>query len=549
MESPVEKIKKNSKGLRGTLLESFADEHTGAIRDDDTQLIKFHGMYQQDDRDRREIRAQKKLERLYSFMVRLRLPGGFLTAEQYKSLHHIAGNYSTGIIKITTRQTIQLHGILKKNNRPAHQEFNLMKLDSIAACGDVNRNVTASAHPQVSPVHEEVFQFAHHLSDLLLPKTKAYYEIFIGDDKLIDKKEEEDPLYQERYLPRKFKIGIAIPPMNDVDVFVNDLALITIVDKNKIIGYNIAVGGGMGTTHGNPDTYPRLASMLGFIKKEDIDKVIFEVATTQRDYGNRSDRKFSRLKYTIDKMGINVFKKEVETRSGINFEKPKKYTFTKRTDDYGWHKNHQGKWFYTAFVENGRILDDERVQFKKAFLEIAEAGKADFRFTCNQNIVISNIVESDLKWVEDILKKYKVIDITDQSSIIRKSAMACVALNTCSLALAEAQRYMPSFLTKVEVLLKNHKLDKEDISIRMTGCPNGCARPYMAEIGLVGTALGHYNLMIGADALGFRLNKIYKENLNEEQILSELNTLFEAYAKERNNKESFGDFANRKWLS
>ena len=548
MESPVEKIKKESQGLRGTLLESLADEHTGAIRDDDTQLVKFHGMYQQDDRDKRETRAEKKLERLYSFMIRLRLPGGFLTAEQYESLHHIAGKYSTGTIKITTRQTIQLHGILKRHAKPAHQEFNTMKLDSIAACGDVNRNVTASAHPQVSPVHEEVYQYAHHISDLLLPKTKAYYEIFVGDEKLVDSKP-EDPLYQDRYLPRKFKIGIAIPPMNDVDVLVNDLALIAIVENNQLIGYNVAVGGGMGTTHGNPDTYPRLASMFGYVDKENIDKVAFEIATTQRDYGNRSDRKFSRVKYTLDKMGVDVFKKEVEKRSGITFGDAKPYEFTTRTDSYGWHQNHEGKWFYTVFIENGRILDDENIQFKSAFLEIAEAKKADFRFTCNQNLVVSNVSEQDKAWVDEVLKKYNVQQVTDNSSVIRKSAMACVALNTCGLALAEAQRYMPSFLTKVEELLQKHQLEQEDISIRMTGCPNGCARPYMAEIGLVGTALGHYNLMIGADALGFRLNKLYKENLDEAQILSELDTLFSAYASERNQNESFGNYAQRKWLN
>ena len=548
MESPVEKIKKDSHGLRGTLEESLADEHTGAIRDDDVQLVKFHGMYQQDDRDKREVRAEKKLERLYSFMVRLRLPGGFLTAEQYESLHHIAGKYSTGTIKITTRQTIQLHGILKKDARPAHQEFNLMKLDSIAACGDVNRNVTASAHPQVSPIHEEIYQYAHHLSDLLLPKTKAYYEVFVGDEKIIDTNE-EDPLYQNRYLPRKFKIGIAIPPMNDVDVFVNDLALIAIVENDKLIGYNVAVGGGMGTTHGNPDTYPRLASLFGFVKKENIDKVVFEIATTQRDFGNRSDRKFSRVKYTIDKMGVDVFKKEVENRSGISFEETKPYTFTQRTDDYGWHKNHENKWFYTAFIENGRILDEGHVQLKKAFLEIAENNKADFRFTCNQNLVVSNVSEENKQWVNDVLKKYNVIQTTDGSSVVRKSAMACVALNTCSLALAEAQRYMPVFLTKVENLLNTHNLQDKDISIRMTGCPNGCARPYMSEIGLVGTSLGHYNLLIGADALGFRLNKPYKENLNEEQILSELDEMFKAYAAEKQSNESFGDFAERKLLN
>lgn len=548
MESTVEKIKKQSKGLRGSLLEGLNNEVTGAIKEDDTQLVKFHGMYQQDDRDKRETRAEKKLERLYSFMVRLRLPGGFLTAAQWQDLHHIAGKYSTGIIKITTRQTLQLHGILKRHAQPTHKAFNLMKVDSIAACGDVNRNVTATAHPQVSQVHEEVYRYAHHISDMLLPKTKAYYEIFVGDEKVAEKTE-DDPLYQERYLPRKFKIGIAIPPLNDVDVFSNDVGLIAIVKDGELAGFNVAAGGGMGATHGNPDTYPRLASMLGYIKKEDADKVIYEIATTQRDFGNREDRKFARLKYTIDKMGVDVFKKEVEARSGVAFSDPETYFFSQRTDDYGWHRNHEGKWFYTAFVENGRVLDDEKVQFKTAFLEIAASGKADFRFTCNQNIVLSNVADADKDFVGSILHKYGIIQNTEQSSVVRKGAMACVALNTCGLALAEAQRYMPAFLTKVEALLDRHDLLNEHISIRMTGCPNGCARPYMAEIGLVGTAPGHYNLMIGADVIGQRLNTLFKPNIDEQQILATLDALFLQFKNERNEAEPFGDFVHRKILN
>lgn len=543
-ESPVERIKKASEGLRGTLKESLLDEQTGAIRDDDQTLIKFHGMYMQDDRDRREERAEKFLERLYSFMIRLRLPGGFLSPEQWEALHNITSEHATHVIKITTRQTVQLHGILKNHIKPTLADFNKVHLDSIAACGDVNRNVTCSAHPKYSPIHEEVFQFADKISTHLLPKTKAYYEVWLDEEKLAEVNE-EDPLYENRYLPRKFKIAIAIPPYNDVDLYTNDVGLTAIIEKNKLIGFNVAAGGGMGTTHGNPDTYPRLATLFGFVSKEDLLNVVYEIATVQRDNGNRSDRKLSRLKYTIDKMGIHVFKAEVEKRSGVAFQPEKKAVFTFRHDEYGWNKNHEGLWYYAAFIENGRVLDDENVQFKTAFLEIAKARKANFRFTANQNLIVSDIKAEDKDFVEEILAKYNVIKITENASQVRKNSMACVSFNTCPLALAEAQRYLPSLITKIEDVLAKHKLQNEGINIRMTGCPNGCARPYISEIGFIGTAYGRYNMHLGADVIGTRLNKIYKENLNEEEILNELDVLFGSFVQKRKKKEAFGDFVVR----
>lgn len=544
--STTEHIKMKSDGLRGTLKESLKDELTGALREDDQALIKFHGMYQQDDRDRREERSAKKLEWLYSYMVRLRIPGGFITAEQWEALHHVAGRHSTGVIKVTTRQTIQLHGILKSHVKPTLQEFNTAGLDSISACGDVNRNVICGAHPKFSPLHEEIFNYSAKLSKLGLPKTKAYYEIWLDEKPLTDKKEEDDSLYQDRYLPRKFKIAIAIPPNNDVDVFANDLGLIAIVENGKLKGFNLAVGGGLGATHGNPNTYPRLASMLGFLDSEEkVLKAVYEVITIQRDYGNRSDRKLSRIKYTIDRMGVQGFKDELEKRCGFKLEPEHPYAFETRSDLFGWHKNHEGKWFYTVFVESGRVLDDEQHSFKTAFLEIAQTRKANFRFTCNQNVIISDVDDADKKAIDAILKKYGITEHTDKSGVVRKDAIACVAFNTCPLALAEAQRYLPSLITKIEPLLDKYGLNDDNISVRMTGCPNGCGRPYVAEIGFVGTSYGHYNLHLGGDRLGTRLNKIYKENVNEEGILSELDTLFQQYSKDKQKKETFGDFAKR----
>jgi sulfite reductase (NADPH) hemoprotein beta-component len=544
--SPVEKIKQKSDGLRGTLAESLLDEVTGSVAEDDQSLIKFHGMYQQDDRDRREERAEKKLERLYSFMIRLRIPGGLLTPEQWIATHHIAGEHSTGTIKITTRQTLQLHGLLRSDIKPTLQSFSKVHLDSIAACGDVNRNVTATAHPLQSPIHAQVHAFAARFSELLLPKTRAYYEIWLDEEKLTDKKEEEDPFYQDRYLPRKFKIGIVIPPNNDIDVLTNDLGLIAIIEKEELKGFNIAIGGGLGATHGNAETYPRLASVLGFVPANDqLFKAVYEIGTIQRDYGNRSDRKLSRLKYTVDKYGLNWYRAELEKRTGFALEEARPYSFTDRTDYYGWQQNHQGLWYYTPFIENGRILDDERMALKTALLEIAMTGKANFRFTGNQNLILADIQKKDKAAIDKILQKYKITEVTESASAIRKNSIACVALPTCPLALAEAQRYLPGLISKIEPLLARHELSEENIIIRMTGCPNGCGRPYAAEIGFVGTAAGHYNLHLGGDHEGTRLNRIYKENLDEAAILRELDLLFWLYKKERALGEKFGDFALR----
>lgn len=549
-KSAIEIIKETSDGLRGTIRESLQDEITGAIREDDQALIKFHGMYQQDDRDRREERAAKKLERLYTFMIRLRLPGGFLTPEQWIAVHDVAGENSTGVIKITSRQTLQLHGMIKSRIKPTIRAFNEAKLDSIATCGDINRNVLCSSHPKESSIHEEVFGYADKISRLLMPKTKAYYEIWLDEEPLLDKREEEDPLYQDRYLPRKFKIAIAIPPNNDVDVFANDIGLIAVIENNTLQGFNIAIGGGLSSTHGNPETYPRLATLIGFVPGEEKTlKAIYEIATIQRDYGNRSDRKLARLKYTLDRVGVNWFREELERRIGFALEPVRKTVFTSRKDHFGWHKNEEGYWYYTALVENGRVTDTETTQLKSALLAVAHGRKANFRFTCNQNVIISDVKEADKAAIEAILDAYGVIQLTEKSAVIRRHAMACVSLPTCPLALAEAQRYLPTLLDKMEPLLQKHRLQQEEIIIRMTGCPNGCARSYAAEIGFVGTGPGRYNLQLGGDRAGQRLNAIYKENIGEEEILASLDGLFKTYAAGRQPGETFGDFAIRKqWV-
>jgi sulfite reductase (NADPH) hemoprotein beta-component len=546
--SAVEHIKLNSHGLRGTLQESLQDNITGAVREDDHALVKFHGMYEQDNRDLREERAEKKLDKLYSFMVRMRIPGGLVTPQQWVAANHIAGKYSTGVIKITTRQTIQLHGILKNNIKPTLQSFSKTALDAIAACGDVNRNVACASHPHQSAIHAQIHAYADKISQLLLPKTRAYYEIWLDEEK-IEELNEVDPLYKDTYLPRKFKVGIAIPPNNEVDVLTNDLGLIAIVDNNELMGFNIAVGGGLSATHGNANTYPRLATVIGFTDTEEKTlKAVYEVLTVQRDFGNRSDRKLARLKYTVDKMGVDAFKKELESRCGFTLAPAKPILFTARKDEYGWVKDYQNKWHYTLFIENGRVTDENDYSLQSALLAVAETGKANYRFTSNQNLILSDIVEADKPSVEAILAQFGIIQKQANLSALRLNSMACVALPTCPLALAEGQRYLPELIDKIKPLLAKYNLQNDDIVIRMTGCPNGCARPYAAEIGLVGTASGQYNLHIGGDREGIRLNKKYKEQLNEARILEELDVLFSAYKNEKKETETFGDFAVRKQL-
>jgi len=543
----LERVKVTGDALRGTIVESLHDELTGAMREEDTLLMKFHGMYQQDDRDRREERAEKKLERLFSFMIRLRMPGGILTSEQWIALNEIAGKDSTDELKITTRQTIQLHGVLKSRLKPTHKIFNQVHLDSIAACGDVNRNVTCSPNPTQSALHEEIFEYAGKISNFLKPRTRAYYEIWLDEEKIVDKKLEEDPLYRDSYLPRKFKIGICIPPNNDIDVFGNDLGLIAIIENNKLVGFNFAVGGGLAFTFGNPDTYARLATEIGFVEAgENTFKAIYEVVTVQRDYGDRVDRKQARIKYTLDKMGVDKFKEEVEKRMGLKFQESRPYIFNKREDYYGWQEDVKGNWYYTLFVENGRVLDNEQVAIKSALLKIAKTGKVKFRFTANQKAIVSDVTPQDKKEINDILEEYKIIEHTNNASPIRKNSIACVALPTCPLALAESQRYFPSLLTKIEALLEKHDLSEENIITRMTGCPNGCGRSSVSEIGFIGTGVGKYNLNLGGDHEGYRLNSLYKESLDETEILRELDILFADFKKERKGNEKFGDYTFRK---
>ncbi len=541
--SPVETLKANSHGLRGTLVESLADPITGALREGDAQLLKFHGSYQQDDRDVREERRKQKLEPAYSFMIRTRLPGGVATAKQWLDLDALASQYGNGSLRLTTRQAFQIHGIIKRNLKPTIAAINQTLMDTVAACGDVNRNVMASANPVESKAHAAVHAASIVLSEYLLPHTRAYHEIWL-DEKQIVGADESEPVYGPTYLPRKFKIGIAVPPINDVDVFSQDLGFIAIIENGELMGYNLLAGGGMGSTHGDARTYPRLANVLGFIRPEQLIPAAEAVLTTQRDFGNRSDRKLSRLKYTIDKHGLPWFIEEIERRLGEKLPPARDYGFDHSGDRFGWIEGFDGRWHLTLRIESGRIVDTEKQQGLTGLREIAKIHQGDFRLTPNQNLIIAGVAVEQRDAIDMLVKQYG-LDNYQRSSAMRLYALACVAFPTCTLAMAEAERYLPNFLDRVEVILKRYSLEQAPILLRISGCPNGCSRPYLGEIALVGKALGRYNLQLGADFQGRRLNRLYKENIDEAGILETLEPLLRDYASQRLNNEAFGDYLFR----
>jgi sulfite reductase (NADPH) hemoprotein beta-component len=545
----VEDIKRQSGRLRGTLVESLGNQITGALAEDDQTLIKYHGSYQQDDRDIRDERRRQKLEPAYSFMIRTRTPGGVVTPAQWLKLDAIATTYAERGLRVTTRQAFQYHGVIKGELKATMQAINAALIDTLAACGDVNRNIAVAANPYLSAVHAQAQAQAEALSKHLLPNSRAYYEIWLDEEKVAGSGEEEEPIYGAVYLPRKFKIGFAVPPSNDVDVFAQDLGYIAIIEDGKLAGYNVSVGGGMGATHGDPETYPRVANVIGFIAPEHVIAVGEAVVTTQRDWGNRAVRKRARLKYTIDDHGLENFRDEVAKRAGIVFEPAREYAFDHNADVFGWNQGDDGLWHLTLRIIAGRIWDRDGVEHLTGLRRIAAlldeaGGTSEFRLTANQNLLIANLDASQREAVDALVREY-ALDTHVAASPVRKAALACVALPTCGLAMAEAERYLPAFVDRIETLLSKHGLDGADLHIRLSGCPNGCSRPYLGEIALVGKAPGRYNLMIGADHRGQRLNTLYRENIDESAILAALDPLFARYATERGTGERFGDFLVR----
>lgn len=542
----MEHIKNRSNYLRGTIKEGLVDEITGAIAEDDTKLLKFHGSYMQDDRDIRDERRKQKLEPAYSFMIRVRVPGGTATADQWIAMDDISTEYANNTIKLTTRQAFQFHGILKRNLKSSMQSIHHAVMDSLAACGDVNRNVMCNPNPYQSGVHKEVDTLATKISDHLSPQTGAYHEIWLDDEKIVDTKEEVEPMYGKTYLPRKFKIGIAVPPSNDIDVYSQDIGLIAVIEDDQLVGFNVTVGGGMGMTHGDTKTYPQVGRLLGYFPKEEAVDVCEKILTIQRDYGNRENRKNARFKYTVDRVGVDFIREELNKRLGWEIEEAKPFEFKHNGDRYGWTEG-SGKWHFTLFIQNGRVKDTSDYKLKTALREIAEIHTGDFRLTPNQNLIIANVAKSKKQQIQKIIDYYGITD-GEHYTGLRRNSMACVAFPTCGLAMAESERYLPTLINKIEGLLDEAGLNEEEITIRMTGCPNGCARPALAEIAFIGKAPGKYNMYLGGGFTGNRLNKLFKENIGEDEILESLKPILIQYGKEKNDGEHFGDFVIRKGI-
>ncbi|WP_028548021.1 assimilatory sulfite reductase (NADPH) hemoprotein subunit [Paenibacillus sp. UNC451MF] len=548
--SDVELLKEESNYLRGSLVKSLSNRITGGLPELDNRLLKFHGSYMQDDRDFRNERQKQKLEPSFQFMLRVVTPGGVSTPEQWLVMDELAEKYGSGSIRVTTRQAFQLHGVLKWNLKQTIREINDALLTTLAACGDVSRNVMCNPNPYQSEVHSEVYRWSQQLTTHLAPRTPAYHEIWLDGEKVVDSLEqngeetEVEPIYGPVYLPRKFKIGIAVPPSNDVDVYSQDLGFIAIVDNGKLIGFNVSVGGGMGMTHGDTQTYPQLARVIGFCTPDRILDVAEKTVTIQRDYGNRSVRKYARFKYTIDRHGLEWFVDELHDRLGWKLEPAREFQFDHTGDRYGWVKGKDGRWNLTLYVQSGRIVDSENYKLKTALREIAKIHTGDFRLTANQNLMIANIASQKKAKITALLKEYGIIE-GEELSALRRSALSCVALPTCGLAMAEAERYLPTLVEKLEPILEEVGLRDKEINIRMTGCPNGCARPALGEIAFIGKSPGKYNMYMGAGFSGDRLSKLYRENIGEEEIIDVLKPMIQHFASDRNQGEHFGDFVIR----
>ncbi len=540
----VERVKASSRYLRGTIGESLADRLTGAVARPDTHLLKFHGTYQQDDRDLRRERARRKLEPAYEFMVRIRVPGGVMTPEQWLAVDRIAHASGRGTVRLTTRQSLQLHGVPKWDLREVFRAIHRSGLTTMAASGDVNRNVVCAANPQPPELHAELVDWSRRIGDHLTPRTAAYHELWLAEQPCDRAAEDTEPLYGPTYLPRKFKIAVAAPPSNDVDVFAHDLGLIAIVEGGRLAGFNVAVGGGMGRTHGKAETFPALARVVGFCPPEQVVDLAEKALLIERDFGDRTNRRHARLKYVLADRGIEWFQDELHGRLGRPLQPPRPYRFEHRADSPGWTEGPGGTHHLTLFIGCGRVGDFEEYPLLSILCEIAGRHGGHFRLTPNQNLIVAGVPDVDRPRVEQLVCEYRLDDGT-RSSPVRRAALACVALPTCGLALAESERYLPRLMAKLEGILAEAGLADEAIDVRMSGCPNGCSRPYLAEIGIVGRSAGKYTLYLGGTAAGERLNRLYREKLGEEELLEALRGVFTRYARQRTPGESFGDFAVR----
>ena len=556
--SDNERLKGQSDYLHGTIEQDLSEQLTGGFQGDNFQLIRFHGMYEQDDRDIRAERLEQKLEPNKNVMLRCRLPGGIIQPKQWIGIDQFASEHTLyGSIRLTNRQTFQYHGVLKHNIKPMHQWLHQLGLDSIATAGDVNRNVLCTSNPVESSLHREAYEWAKKISETLLPKTRAYAEIWLDGQKIestetttphilpdsVKSGDSIEPVLGKNYLPRKFKTTVVIPPHNDVDLHANDLNFVAIEENGKLVGFNVLVGGGLSMEHGNHKTFPNTAKEFGFIGLDKVLDCAAAVVSVQRDWGNRSDRKNAKTRYTLINKGFTEFVEEVEKRMGAKFDAIRPYEFTSRGDRIGWVQGEEGKWHLTLFIENGRLLDYPNRPLKTGIRKIAEIHKGDFRLTANQNLIVAYVDEQDKDEIERIAREHGLIN--DKVTPQRENSMSCVAFPTCPLAMAESERFLPQFLDKLDEIMAKHGLSQEHIVLRVTGCPNGCGRAMLAEVGLVGKAIGRYNLYAGGNREGTRIPRLFKENITEAEILAILDNWIENWAKNRIENEGFGDFAVR----
>jgi sulfite reductase (ferredoxin) len=554
-KSPVEGFKENSRWLRGTIAEEFADASLDHLSEANTQLIKFHGSYQQEDRDARKKRDKVGVGKAYMFMVRLKLPGGKLTASQYLSMDDLCGKHANGTLRVTTRQSFQFHGILKNSMKPLLSGINDVLVTTLGGCGDVNRNVVTCPAPLNDPARVEMQKLADAIAKHLAPRagTQAYHEIWLNGKAQEPvpvaentTPEHEEPIYGKVYLPRKFKIALALPEDNCTDILAQCLGFLAIREKNGApIGYNLYAGGGQSQTNSLKDTYPLIAQPVCFVLPDEVVRASEAICKLFRDHGNRANRKRARLKYVMHDWGVEKFR-EVFARDywGGPIQPPKDVPITGMDLHLGWQPQGEGKWFLGLSVENGRIKDDGSMRLRAGLRAIVSKLNASVRLTTQQDVLVCDIATADRPTVDSLLNEYG-IPRPESLTQVRKYAMACPAIPTCGLAITEAERALPSITAQLEPVLEELGLGEEAISVRMTGCPNGCARPYQSEIGLVGRGGTKYTMYIGGDTFGRRMNAELEDSVPIEQIVPKLKSIFTAYKSERTPGEPFGDYCTR----
>jgi sulfite reductase (ferredoxin) len=542
--SKNETVKATSNHLRGLIKEELLED-TPAFGDDSETLLKFHGIYQQDDRDRRKEARARGLSKHHQLMIRTRIPGGVVSPDAYIAHDDISGRWANGTLRVTTRQDFQLHGVLKGDIKKSIRAINDALLTTLGGCGDVERNIMCCPEPIADRFHADVQQSISAMVTELTPKTRAYHEIWLDGEVVKTSEPEVEPLYREQYLPRKFKTTVALEGDNCVDIYAHDLAIVAMRSaQGTVRGFNVLVGGGLGRTHNKPETFVAVAVPLCFVKPDQVVDVAREVVAVQRDYGDRSNRRHARLKYTIAERGLDWFREEVQRRVAFMLQPPEHLDWKPVDDHLGWHEQGDGRLYVGIFIENGRIADVEGVRSRSGLRRIVEELRPEVRLTAQQNVILAGIDAADRPRVEALMAEYGIAAVESIPQAIRNS-MACPAIPTCGLAVAEAERALPGLIRRLASLLDELGLGDERISFRMSGCPNGCSRPYLGDVGFVGTTLGKYDVMLAGDFNGTRLNRVFAPNVPIIEIPVLLRPIFESYRSDRLPGEGFGNWVER----